>query len=149
MTTVACTLKSMASDCRYNHTSGMGFKGGPKMIRLEPDVAGLLFQSKKAIVGGAGDASNLGSAWEWLSAPNDRPPKLKNSVEFVALTNNGLYTSFNLINWIRVDQKYYAIGSGMHFAAGALASGKSAAKAVEIAAEHDAHTGMGIVEYKL
>jgi len=139
----------MATDTAYNHTAGMQFKGGPKMIRLSEDASQAIFQCKKAIVGGAGDCNGLGNAWEWLSNPSEKPPKLKNSVEFIALTGNGLFTSFNLINWIRVDQKYYAVGSGMHFAAGALEAGKSAAKAVEVAMKFDPHTNFDIVEYKL
>jgi hypothetical protein len=139
----------MACDSAYNHTGGWQFQGGPKMLELSKEVAEHIFSAKKAIIGGAGDASSLGNAWEWLTDPSQKPPRLKNSVEFVALTSNGLYTSFNLINWIAVDQKYYAIGSGMNFAAGALASGKSAVKAVEIAMKWDPSTNFQIYEYKL
>lgn len=139
----------MASDHAYNHTGGMQFKGAAKMMVLQKEIASLLFNAKKAIVGGAGDASSLGTAWAWLSEVNDKPPKVKNS-EFIAITSNKeIYTSFNLINWIRVEQDYYAIGSGMHFASAAMATGSKPTKAVEIAIQMDPSTNFGVTEYKL
>lgn len=139
----------MASDHQYNHTGGMTFKGMAKMMVLQKEIANLLFNAKKAIVGGAGNAQELGQAWSWLADPQDKFQKVKGS-EFVAVTSNKeIYTSFNLINWIKVEQDYYAIGSGMHFAVAALESGKSPVKAVEIATKFDPHTGHGVTEYKL
>ena len=148
MTTVASTLKSMACDSSYTHTGGMQFEGGAKMIKLSKEVAEAVFGTKKAIVGGAGDASSLGSAWQWFVDPSGKIPKVKGS-EFIALTTDGLNTSFNLVNWIKVQQDYYAIGSGMHFAAAALEVGKSSAKAVEVAMKFDPGTNFTIHEYKL
>lgn len=139
----------MACDSAYNHTGGWQFQGGPKILKLEKEVAEAVFGVKKAIIGGAGDASVLGQAWEWFTSPGGKAPRLKNSNEFIALTNEGIFTSFNLVNWIRVDQPYYAIGSGMNFAAGALEAGKSAYKAVEVAMKFDSSTNFKIYEYKL
>lgn len=139
----------MASDHAYNHTGGMQFKGSPKMTVLEKEVANLLFGAKKAIVGGAGSAQELGIAWQWLSDPGAKVPRIKGS-EFMALTSNkAIYTSFDLANWILVDQKYYAIGSGMHFACAALATGARPGQAVEIAIQMDPSSAFGYTEYKL
>src|SRR4051812_836183 len=105
----------MACDTAYTHSSGMQFKGGPKMLVLEKEVAKALFDENKAIIGGCGNADLLGVAWGWLSNINGKLPKFKN-VEFIALLGSKLiYTSGDLVNWILVDQPYYSIGSGSHF----------------------------------
>lgn len=119
------------------------------MMALQKEIATALFGAKKAIVGGAGSAMDLGRAWSWLSEPDAKVPKLKNS-EFIALTSNKeIFTSFNLSNWTKVDEPYYSIGTGSHFAIGALAAGKSSPTSVEIASVRDSHTGFGVTEYKL
>lgn len=139
----------MSCDHCYTHNGGMQFKGAVKMMALQKEVATALFGAKKAIVGGAGAAADLGRAWRWLSEPEDKIPKLKSS-EFIAVTSNKeIFTSTNLSNWIKVDEPYYAIGTGSHYAMGAMATGKSSVRSVEIASVRDPHTGFGVTEYKL
>lgn len=102
-------------------------------------------------MGACGDADKMGTAWAWLEDPvsYQKMPKLK-GVEFVALTSDGdILTSSNLINWIKVDEPFYSIGSGSHFAIGAMASGKTTSEAVRTAMKHDPQTGMGVKTYKL
>jgi hypothetical protein len=139
----------MACDTAYTHSSGMQFKGGPKMLVLEKEVAKALFDEKKAIIGGCGNAEALGAAWAWLGTLEGKPPKTKEA-EYVALVGSKrIYTSSNLINWIWVDKPYYAIGSGMHFALGAMAGGKSAVQAVKVAIEFDPSSNYDVIEYKV
>ena len=53
-----------------------------------------------------------------------------------------IYHATNFSNWLRICDKHYAIGSGMHFAQAAMASGKTPLEAVKIASKFDPSTGM-------
>jgi hypothetical protein len=48
------------------------------------------------------------------------------------------------IRLIEVASPFYAIGSGAHYAMGAMAAGASPKRAVEIAAQFDGSTGFGV-----
>lgn len=139
----------MASDMQYTHAGGMVFKGKHKMLVLEKEVAMAFFNAKKAIVGYAGAADTIGAVFSWLSDPVDKPPRVKNAELIVLTSNKEIYTSYNLGGWILVDKPFYAIGSGSHFALGALAVGKSTSRSVEVASEHDPGTGFGVTGIKL
>jgi hypothetical protein len=139
----------MACDHQYTHNGGIVFKGNHKMLVLEKEVAEAFFNAKKAIVGYAGRADAIGSVFSWLSEPTEKPPKLNNSELIVLTSNKQIYTSFNLTDWIFVDKPYYSIGSGSHFALGAMAASKGPSKAIEVASGLDPGTGMGITEIKL
>lgn len=140
----------MACDLQYTHSAGTKFKGGPKMMRLDKKVAFTLFGNEKAIVGACGNASDLGSAWVWLTDPTEKMPRFKN-LECVAVVGDGrICTSYNdLGSWIVVDKTSYAVGSGGQFAMGAMAAGRSPVTAVEIASGLDPNSGLGVTEYKL
>lgn len=141
----------MSCDLQFTHSSGLKFKGFTKCKVLHKLVSTSLFGAEKVIVGACGDADKMGTAWAWLEDPvsYQKMPKLK-GVEFVALTSDGdILTSSNLINWIKVDEPFYSIGSGSHFAIGAMASGKTTSEAVRTAMKHDPQTGMGVKTYKL
>lgn len=139
----------MASDHQYTHGGGLKFKGAHKMLVLEKEVALAFFDAKKAIVGYSGSADSIGSVFAWLSNPVDKPPKVRNSELIVLTSNKQIYTSYNLGGWIFVDKPYYSIGSGSQFALGALAIGKGASKAVEIASGLDPGSGFGVTEIKI
>lgn len=151
MTTVAVDKTSMACDLQFTHSSGLKFKGFTKCKVVPKLISTSMFGAEKVIVGACGDADKMGYAWAWLEDPVGfgKLPKLK-EVEFVALTSDGdILTSSNLKNWIKVDEPFYAIGSGSHFAIGAMAAGKCPADAVKTAMKHDPATGMGVKTYKL
>ena len=127
----------------------MVFKGAHKMMVLKQEIAEALFGAKKAIVGYAGNSADIGAVFNWLSEPIDKPPKVKNTELIVLTSNKEIYTNYNLGGWIFVDNPYYAIGSGSHFALGVLATGKGSSKAVEVASEMDPGSGFGVTEIKL
>ena len=139
----------MASDHQYTHARGMVFKGAHKMLVLNKEVAGALFGAKKAIVGYSGSADTIGSVFHWLSNPVDRAPKVKNAELIVLTSNKEIYTNYNLGGWIFVDKPYYSIGSGSHFALGALTAGRSSKAAVKVSEGLDPGTGMGVTEIRL
>lgn len=139
----------MASDHQYNHSGSMKFKGAHKMMVLEKEVAQAFFNADKAIVGFAGNTNEIGPVFSWLANPEGKPPRCKGTELIVLTSNKEIYTNYNLGPWCYVDKPYYSIGSGSHFALGTLAAGKSPSKAVEIASEHDIHSGFGVTEIKL
>ena len=141
----------MTCDLQFTHSSGLKFKGFTKCKVVSKLVSTSMFGAEKVIVGACGDADKMGMAWAWLDDPTffDKPPKFK-GIEFVALTSDGdILTSANLFNWIKVDEPFYAIGSGSHFALGAMASGKSTKEAVQAASKLDHMTGMGTKTFKI
>lgn len=152
MTTIAVNKKSMSCDLQFTHSGGMKFKGFSKCLRLPKIVATSMFGADKVVVGAAGDADKIGRAWDFLNDPvsyNGKLPGMK-GVELVALTSDGdILTASNLDNWIKVDQDYYAIGSGAHFAVGVMSTGGSTTSAVNVASKNDPMTGMGVKTYKV
>lgn len=134
----------------YTHPSGLTMVGGPKVLILEKESSQELFGSDKAIVGGAGSANDIGSAWGWFTHMEGRPPRIRNA-EFVAITKEGiiLTTINDLNNWLVLNSEFHAIGSGMQYAIGAMAAGKSPYKAVEIASMFDNATGYDIEEFRV
>ena len=151
MTTIAVDKKSMSCDLQFTHSSGLKFKGFTKCKVVPKLVSTSLFGAEKVIVGACGNADSMGIAWSWLENPMefDKMPKIK-GVEFIALTSDGdIITSANLQSWIKVDEPFYSIGSGSHFAIGAMASGKTTSEAIRVAMKHDPATGMGVKTYKL
>lgn len=139
----------MASDHQYTHGNGMMFKGAHKMMVLEKEVAEAFFGARKAIVGYSGSSGDIGAVFGWLNEPIEKAPKVKNTELIVLTSNKEIYTNYNLGGWILVDKPYYSIGSGSHFAMGALASKGSAPSAVAIATEMDPSTGKGVTELKI
>lgn len=105
---------------------------------------------KKFIVGYCGDLDAVPDMLEYLDdiTGKTKPPRAK--LECVILTeDHKIFTFVNPSKWILVDEPCYAIGSGMHYALGAMKSGASPKEAVVAASKLDPHTGLGvkIMEY--
>lgn len=134
MTTVAWRAGVLAADTQLT-TDGLRSRG-QKLFRL-PDGRAAAF---------AGDVSPARRFLDSLTS--DKPFRLgkKESFTVVVMTQDGkLYESENGGPLIRVEDRFYATGSGMEIALGALACGKSAAEAVKIAAKFDTRTGGRVV----
>ena len=149
MTTIAANNNSIACDLQFSHSSGLKFKGASKIIELKADLARSMFQTEKAFIGFCGNADIWGDVVSWLSVPEGKPPKLKN-IELLLLTGNRqIYHGTSLTNWLKLDVKHFAIGSGSHLAMGAMEVGKTPVEAIKAAAKHDPMTGMGYKEYSI
>lgn len=144
MTTIAMTKDEIACDLQFTHGSGYKFKGSTKVHEIyNPQICDTPFFVAFA---GSVEAGQAGLAW--LVDPSNKPPKTSGA-EFVVLTKNKkMFTFQNPSKWIPIEEKYYAIGSGSQYAAGALAAGKTPIEAVKIAAKHDPHTGVGYKVFK-
>lgn len=65
-------------------------------------------------------------------------------LQLIVVANGRAYEVGGNTGWIRNTAGIYAIGSGGHFAAGAISAGASLQAALEIAAKHDPYTGYQI-----
>lgn len=133
----------MAGDRQFTHSRGIILTGKTKIYDLPTKVANTLFSADKAFVGFCGNVNNFATAIEWLHSPSDKAPKVK-GIEMLLLNDKGhIYHATTLSNWMRICDPYFAVGSGMTFAVGAMASGKNPYEAIKIASKWDPDTGRG------
>jgi hypothetical protein len=99
----------------------------------------------------AGNLDSFGAILDFFIDPSDykKAPQLKGGEAIVLSADGKIWTFSNPTMWIHVDQPYYAIGSGMNFAMGAMASGASPYEAVRYASKLDPMTGMGVTKIDL
>jgi ATP-dependent protease HslVU (ClpYQ) peptidase subunit len=108
-----------------------------------------MFGVKKAHIGFCGNADQWANVVAWFASPDKKLPKLKN-MELLMLTDtNEIFHATTLRNWLKLDEPFFAIGSGCHLAIAAMATGKSPREAVGIAAKFDTSTGMGCKVYRV
>lgn len=118
-----------------------------KVLVLEGPVPKELFGVNKCFIGFSGSGDTWGDIIQWFYDPTQKRPKCRN-IEFLMLTDKKkIYHSTNLKNWLEIQDKHFAVGSGMHFAIAAMTLGKSPKEAVEVASKHDVNTGMGVMTY--
>ena len=149
MTTIVASKEygSIACDLQYTHSSGMKFKGSSKIICLNPILSKEIFKADATYIGFCGNADSWGDIVSWFAVPEGRPPRC-NGIEMLALTDTKqLFYGSSLKNWMKMDTKYFCVGSGMHFATAAMESGKTPKEAIQIASKLDPMTGMGVKEY--
>lgn len=86
-------------------------------------------------VAGCGDLSDVNNAMtQFLSG--DKPDKLPDGSVLVWMDPAGKVKIYCGESWVEVDAHFYAEGSGMNVAIGAMAAGASAEEAAEIACEY-------------
>jgi hypothetical protein len=124
------------------HTNGIVFKGASKLYEFENK----LIYPKKFAVGFCGDVDVAMHILTFFTDPtNYKAPKKLRECEFVVVTSDKkMYTFSNPTLWVPVANKFYAIGSGSHFAMGAMECGKTPEEAVKVAIKLDKNTGYGV-----
>ena len=148
MTTIAANKTTIACDLQFTYGSAK-FKGKTKIFAFPKEKALAALQTTRALVGVAGKADQIADLVYWLhdGEPSSEPPKIKH-LELLALTEKGeLWWGKGLRSWIRLDEPFWAIGSGMDFALGAMKQGATPLEAVKIAASKDINTGLGFQEF--
>lgn len=138
MTTVAWDGKTLAADSRCT-SSGLAYNV-TKVWRLSD---GRLF-------GATGTMSYASAVKDWLNGEGPKPEGVK---EFTGIRIRWGADSpvielcdENLCFYaIEPELKQFALGSGRDYALAAMALGKSAAEAVELAARFDVYTGLPVV----
>jgi 20S proteasome alpha/beta subunit len=106
-----------------------------------------IFKLKDGGVAGiAGDFSSGLKVVDWLNGAEK--PLFDKEDSFVVMVIRGkeCFVYEPTLMPIKVDQPFFAIGSGAHFAMAALHFGKSPKVAIETAALFDSGTGMGYEE---
>lgn len=123
------------------HHSGYKFKVKTKLFEFDNP----LLYPTPFIVGYCGDLDAVPDVLEYLDDMTGKikPPRGR-SCEFVVLTKDKkIYTFVTASKWIQVNEPYYAIGSGMQYALGALKTGATPKEAVLVATSLDPMTGLG------
>jgi hypothetical protein len=128
----------MAGDRQFTKDS-IKLIGRTKIYEVPGDIVG----AKRLFVGFAGRADQIGPSVMWLLNPAEKPHKLRDT-EIIGLTDKGeiLHTQ-DLVNWIELTQKFFAIGSGAGFAISAMECGKDPVEAIKVASKYDLQTGKG------
>lgn len=142
MTTIAVSRTQIASDLQATHGGGFKFKVKTKLFEFDNPI----FYPTPFIVGYSGDLDSVPDVLEYLGDTTGKikPPRGR-SCEFVALTKDKkIFTFISPAKWIHVDESTYAIGSGMHYALGALKTGATPKEAVVAASKLDPMTGLGV-----
>lgn len=99
-----------------------------------------------ALIGGAGIMSFAAEFMRWfMNGENGERPKLglsdKESASILIVRPSGMIEEHDIYGWYTHDTPYYAIGSGMDFAYGAMDYGASAVEAVKVAIKRNAYCG--------
>ena len=144
ITTIAVSKTSIACVLQATHGGGFKFKVKTKLFEFNNP----LFYPTPFTVGYSGDLDAVPDVLEFLgnTEPTAKPPRNRNC-EFVVLTkDHKIYTFINPTKWILVDEPNYAIGSGMHYALGALKAGATPKEAVKAACKLDPMSGLGVKE---
>jgi len=104
-----------------------------------------IFRVEDALIGCTGEAQEGLSfvAW-WKAGCPDPKPEFKEGFCALVVRNNKLWKYENMLVSILIDMPCWGAGSGADYAIGAMAAGKNAAEAVEIACRFDVSCGLGI-----
>lgn len=146
MTTIAASRTQIAGDRQATHSGGMKFKIKTKILTFHSSIYPVPFH-----VGLCGNLENFPEICNYFQYPEEykKPPKITGT-EGVVLTEKGeLFMFFKPGMWMKLDQPFYAVGSGMHFAMGAMEQGASPYEAVKAASKLDPNTGMGVTKIEL
>ena len=140
MTTIACSLTEMAADMRVTW-AGRG--NDDENTRLHTAHAIKIDRIGDTLVGTSGDYAAGVRFLDWLKAGGKgRRPKLDKDFRGLKLSKEGIfYVDGDDTTWMPIGTPYYAVGSGAHYALGALEMGADPKQAVKIAMEYDPYTG--------
>jgi len=119
-----------------------------KIFKVETENVGTF---ETALLAGCGDSAFINQMVDWYrrgAKPEDYPAQQRDKDDWqtIAVFKKGEFieiyerTPFPVI----IEDVFFACGSGRDFALGAMACGKTAREAIEIAAQFDCGTGMGI-----
>jgi hypothetical protein len=138
MTTIAFDGKILAADTRI--TADGRPERGTKLFRLE-------FRGERVVYAGCGDMGEMYLIAEWLAArgtPDDRPALDEPGCSGLLL-NMETKTLYSVIGrrpvLCPVLEPFMSVGSGAPYALAAMALGKNAKEAIELAARFDVSTG--------
>lgn len=105
-----------------------------------------IFRLGDELLAGAGDWSECNTFAKWYvdGCPLDKKPDFKNGVSMLLIKNGEIWKYEDELVPFKIDMPFWALGSGADFAMGAMAAGKNAVEAVEIACKFDKDSGLGV-----
>ena len=118
------------------------------------DETGIKYSDEKVFAvnggwfGGAGHKSDIEKVLAFLRGDTKKKPRLRNSNSFLLLTDKGLMSSDNTLEWETVET-FLAIGSGAMAAEALLRHGFSAEESVKGACDVDLSSSEPVRVYKL
>jgi len=130
MTTIAVNHEMMAGDSLYVDGNIRGTLK-TKLYRINGDILGY-----------AGSAAEGQAFMHWYEDQTREKPDF-NDTTVIVLKSDGTIETWEACYFptIMEDHPFYAIGSGSHFAMGAMYAGADPKEAVKIAAKLDAYSG--------
>ncbi len=132
LTTIAYKDGVLAADTRMTYGDG-------STVRVKK-----IFQlSDGSLFGVAGESPWVERMREWAISGFPKKRRWSKEAEVEAMhikTDGSIWLVHNDLNLDKVEEKYYAIGSGGAYAIGAMDCGKGAAAAVKIACRRDSST---------
>lgn len=139
MTTIAANRETMAADTRVSWSD-------PGNDRINTTSSIKIERIGDSLVGTSGDFQAGVRFHDWYRAGSKgRKPRLAKEFRALRLSPDGLYIiDGDDTTWVKVDYKLAAIGSGAHYAMGAMEMGAPPEEAVRIAMKHDVYTGGSI-----
>lgn len=144
MTTVVCNREAMCADTFIT--------GGTTSTAVR---ASKIFRFDGALYGFCGDARQAYRVREWIEGGSRGPLpwfddlKLDEDLDILILRRTGIYIMDGHGVVIPIHDDIAGVGSGSHYALGALAAGASLERAVEIAAERDDMTKLPLELHQL
>lgn len=139
MTTIAWDGRTLAGD-RQGNSGGLGYS--VTKVRRTADNRLIAF---------CGDIGVGVLMLDWLEHGGDRPHAQQTDrwVTALEITPDGSCWCHGRDARWKIEQPFFAVGSGRDFALAAMALGKSAPEAVELAARFDTGTGKGLDVFEL
>lgn len=129
----------MAADSQFT-AGGLRFKGTK------------IFRKGDVLIGIAGDVEPAMIFVDWYGSPGPAPAELLSAnaeISALVLTRSGMFEYDKWCKGLKVQGRFYAIGSGAAVALGALHMGADARTAARIACRLDDGCGLPIVTMSL
>jgi ATP-dependent protease HslVU (ClpYQ) peptidase subunit len=103
-----------------------------------------VFRHNDVLIGVVGDAQEVMAFLEWYKSKDLPKPTLKAEFSSYVVSDKKLYKYESMLYPFLMDTPFWAAGCGADYAMGAMAAGKTAQEAVEIACKLDINCGLGI-----
>lgn len=129
MTTIIADRRGMAADRQTTHGDQKAF--GVKIFRV-----------RETIIGMAGDAPLCEQYLEWVEGGEKPDVDEDAEIDVLILTRNSLYFCSGNFTRMKIDDPFYAIGTGSQAALAAMHMGANPVQAVEIACKIDPSSGI-------
>lgn len=134
MTVIAWDGKTLAADSQSSF-GNLPTYGEQKIFRITNNGRTILF-------GATGRGADCVTVRRWLEGSRDKPDQVKDTFCAMAITEDRrIWQMMDDFVWAHVNKKFYACGSGVDYALGAMAHGATAEQAVRIACSLDVYCG--------